>query len=111
MPNAKCSRLIAFAALLPFAVPPANSQVLYGSLVGNVTDPSNAGVFGAIVRITHTETNESRQAQTSDTGVYSFPAIPAGTYTVDVSKSGFQTATSQKIAVRNNSVVRVDVTL
>jgi hypothetical protein len=114
MPEAKCSRLLAFAVsllILPFTVPPAHSQVLYGSLVGNVTDPSGAGVFGAIVRITHVEMNESRQTQTNEAGVYSFPAILAGTYAVEVSKSGFQTTTRQEIAVRNNSVVRVDVAL
>src|ERR1700730_11369398 len=109
MAKAKCSGLIAL--ILSLAVQPAHSQVLYGSLVGNVTDPSNAAVSEAIVRITHMETNESRQAQTSDTGVYSFPAILAGTYAVEVRKSGFQTATRQEVAVRNNSVVRVDVTL
>jgi hypothetical protein len=114
MPKAKYTRLIAFAAsslILPCAVQPAHSQVLYGSLVGNVTDPSSAGVFGAIVRITQLETNQSRQTQTSDTGIYSFPAIPAGAYAVEVRKSGFQTATRQEVAVRNNSVVRVDFTL
>src|ERR1035437_9539070 len=78
-PKARSFRSIAFAALLlllSFAVQPAHSQVLYGSLVGNVTDASKAGVAGATVRITQVETNESRQAQTNDTGIYSFPVFP-----------------------------------
>ena len=32
------------------------AQVLYGTLVGNVTDPSGAAVPGADVKITHIET-------------------------------------------------------
>src|SRR5580693_4901395 len=85
--KAKSSRLIALAAslmILPFTAQLAHSQVLTGSLVGNVTDPSSAGVPGAAVKITQVETNESREGLTNDAGVFSFPAIPAGTYTVEV---------------------------
>src|SRR5579871_5348429 len=84
-------------------------QILYGSLLGNVTDASGSAVPGAAVRITQTETGEARESRTNDTGVYSFPAIPAGTYSVEIRKDGFQTATRQSVAVINNSAVRVDV--
>jgi hypothetical protein len=94
-----------------FAVQPARSQVLYGSMVGNVSDESRAVVPGATVKITHTETNESREGQTNDVGVYSFATIFAGTYEVVISKAGFQTATRRGVAVTTNSVVRVDVML
>jgi hypothetical protein len=114
MPKAKSSRLIALAASLlifPFTIHLAHSQILFGSLVGNVTDPSGAGVPAAAVKIVQVETNESREAQTNDTGVFSFPAIPAGTYTVEIRKAGFQTAIQKEIVVQNNSVVRVDSAL
>src|SRR5580692_12700937 len=97
--------------ILPFTAQLAHSQVLTGSLVGNVTDPSSAGVPGAAVKITQVETNESRDGQTNDTGVFSFPAIPAGTYTVEVRKNGFQMATQKEVVVRSNTVVRVDSAL
>jgi len=87
------------------------AQILYGYLVGNVTDASHAAVPGATVRITQTETNESRETQTNDAGLYSFPSIPAGTYRVEVRKDAFQTATTNGVAVINNATVRVDVTL
>jgi hypothetical protein len=92
-------------------VPAAGAQVLYGSLVGNVTDPSSAAVVGASVQITQKDTRQSRQAETDAAGVYSFPSIPAGTYTVEIRKSGFKTATSQEVTVLNDTVVRVDVAL
>jgi hypothetical protein len=114
MLNVERSRLAAFAAallLFPFTFHLAHSQILFGSLVGNVTDPSGAGVAGATVKITQVETNEFRQAQTNETGLFSFPAIPAGTYTVEVHKGGFQTAIQRQIAVQNNTAVRADFAL
>jgi len=66
----------------------AQAQVLTGSLVGDVTDASGAAVPGATVKITQAETNEARQSATNESGAFSFPAIPAGTYSVEVLKSG-----------------------
>jgi hypothetical protein len=90
---------------------PLKAQALYGSLVGNVTDASSASIPGASVKITQVETNESRESATNDAGVFSFPSIPAGTYTVEVHKTGFQTALQHEIVVRSNSVVRADTAL
>ncbi len=86
----------------------ANAQVLYGSIVGNVTDQSGAGVPDAKVTITQLETNQSRDTVTNDAGGYSFTNVLAGTYTVIVSKPGFQSFTAQNILVQLNSVVRVN---
>ena len=106
---------LAFAAalflLLPLVERFALAQVLYGSLVGNVTDPSSGGISGATVRITDVATNESRETRTGGTGVYSFPSIPAGTYTVEVRVNGFQTATERDIVVRSSTTVRADFAL
>lgn len=89
----------------------ARSQALYGSLVGTVTDASNAAVPGAAVRITRLETNESREATTNQAGVYNFPSIPSGTYDVVVSKDSFKTFTERGVVVSLSSVVRVDGSL
>lgn len=114
MAKAKRSRFIALGVslvIVSFAARLAHSQILFGSLVGNVTDPSHAGVPGAGVKITQVETNESREVQTNDTGVFSFPAIPAGTYTVEIRRTGFETTTEREVVVTNNTVVRVDSAL
>lgn len=89
----------------------ARGQVLYGSLVGNVTDQTGAAVPAASVQVTHTETSEVRTATTNDAGVYSLPTIPAGSYTVAVTKGGFRTFRAEAVEVRVNSVVRVDAGL
>jgi hypothetical protein len=100
--------LLAAALLLPIS---ASAQTLYGTLVGNVTDETGLAVPGATVKITHAETNLVREATTNSTGGYNFPNIPTGTYQVDVSLTGFQSASSRGIVVRQSTSVRVDVRL
>lgn len=87
------------------------AQVLYGSLVGTVTDSSGLAVPGASVTITQAETNQSREATTNATGAYIFPNLAAGTYQVDVALTGFQSFRARDIVVRQNTAVRVDARL
>ena len=87
------------------------AQVLYGSLVGNVTDETGAAIPGATVTITHRETGASREGVTDGTGAYRFPALQSGTYTVTVKLSGFRTFTRSEIALTLNTVTRVDAAL
>src|SRR4029077_4579491 len=99
----------AFTASL--LVQTVHGQALYGSLVGNVTDPSTASVPGAKVKITHVDTNQVRETQTNTDGRFSFPTIPPGTYEVEISREGFQTITRRDIPVTINTTVRVDATM
>ncbi len=105
------SVLVCLCVALLLSAHPVAAQVLYGSIVGNVKDSSEAAVAGATVTITNTQTNESRQSLTNDVGQYSFPTVQAGRYTVKVSKEGFTTFTQQEVIVTINSVSRVDVAL
>jgi outer membrane receptor protein involved in Fe transport len=90
---------------------PAVAQVLYGSIVGTVTDEANLAVPGATVTITHAETNQARETTSNETGNYVFPNVAAGTYRVDVTLPGFQSFRAQDIVVRLNTAVRVDARL
>src|SRR5262249_51657093 len=87
------------------------SQVLYGSIVGNVTDTNGAVVAGATITITHKETGQSREGVSDTSGSYDFPTLLAGTYTIKVSKSGFKTLTRDNIAVTLNNVTRADISV
>jgi hypothetical protein len=105
--------LFATAALVTLCGLPisAAAQVLYGSLVGTVTDESGAGVPGATVTITHHETNASRETVTDSTGAYRFPTVQSGTYTVTVQLTGFRTFTRAAVPVTLNTAARVDAAL
>lgn len=90
---------------------PCQAQVLYGSIVGNVTDGTGAAIPGADVTVIHQETNRSRQTLTDETGAYDFPTISTGSYTVKISMPGFKEFAKTNVQVMLNSVARVDVAL
>lgn len=89
----------------------ALSQVLFGSLVGNVVDSTGAAVSGAAVKITETATGQTRELETNAVGSYTISTVPQGTYDVSVSKVGFRAFLSRAVTVRLNTVVRVDAAL
>ena len=47
--------LVALCGLATFAATPIHAQILYGSIVGNVTDAQGAVVPAAMVTVTHKE--------------------------------------------------------
>ncbi|HEU5412002.1 MAG TPA: carboxypeptidase regulatory-like domain-containing protein [Candidatus Acidoferrales bacterium] len=61
------------------------------SLRGVVTDPSNAAVPNATVRLTNTDTNTQRTTTTDQQGSYVFAEVVPGHYTLDVTANGFST--------------------
>ncbi len=97
--------------LLSTAPPRAHAQVLYGSIVGSITDPSHAPVPGANVDFRQRETNQTRQTVTNDAGTYNFPTLSAGTYDVKIAKPGFQTMTVEAVQVAVDQTARVDAIL
>ena len=90
---------------------PAYAQALFGSMVGTVSDSSQAAVPGALVAIRDLGTNETRSTTTSATGTFSFEAIPPANYEVTVKKAGFHPADRLGVVVNVNSVTRQDVQL
>jgi Carboxypeptidase regulatory-like domain/TonB dependent receptor-like, beta-barrel len=101
------------AVLVSFAIgaSSADAQVLYGSIVGNVTDATGAAVPGATVTIEQTETKLKRELVTDAAGAYHFAAVPTGTYTISVTLTGFRSFGRPGVPVSLNSVARVDAKL
>jgi hypothetical protein len=89
-------RRASVAAGLPFLVlcaalilRQAEAQTLYGTLVGNISDPSNAAISGAKVVVVNTATGFTREVTTDDRGGYVMSDLEAGTYRVTVTAAGF----------------------
>src|SRR5262249_19589168 len=89
----------------------SNAQALYGSIVGAVKDRSDAVIPGATVKITHKETNQTRETAASMTGSFNFPTVQTGTYEITVSKMGFKAYTRSGLKVTLNNITRSDITL
>jgi outer membrane receptor protein involved in Fe transport len=87
------------------------AQVLYGSLVGTVTDQSGAVVPGAQVAATQIQTGQVRQDTTDQSGRYSIVNLLPGTYNVAVDAKGFKKFQQQNLTVTPNVVSRTDVHL
>jgi len=89
----------------------ASSQTLYGSLTGNVTDPSGGSVPNAKIEILNVATGITRQVTTDDKGSYLVSDLQPGTYRVTVSAPAFQTRIQEGLLVDVNTVRRLDVSL
>jgi hypothetical protein len=109
--NAVIPVVFLFLAVSAVVTNGANAQTLYGSIVGTVTDTSGALVPDAAVKATQTQTNETRIAATNGAGVYALWTLPAGTYVVSISKSGFSNFEVDDIELIINTTVRVDAKL
>jgi hypothetical protein len=82
-----------------------------GSISGLVTDSSGAVIAGTKVIATDTQTGVQTTVITDAKGFYSLPALPVGTYDLQVSQIGFKTYTETGLVINANSALRVDATL
>ena len=94
-----------------FAVPGVLLADVTGSILGVVRDPSKAVIKGAQVSVTNTQTNFSEKTLSAEDGSYRFLALPAGTYTLNVTAAGFEQFNDTGIVVKVNDQLRVDVSL
>src|SRR5688500_18677922 len=102
--------------VLVFGLPrTAQGQTLTSSatLSGSVADPTGAPVSNATVTVKGEGTGITRVFQTSDEGTFSFPLLPAGTYTLTVQAAGFKTVEQRAItlAVGQSAVQNVTLTV
>jgi len=102
---------LAMALVVPLGSDRLRAQILYGTLVGNVTDGTGAVIPGAQVTITNEGTAVTREGEANAAGAYQFPTLATGTYRVEVRSDGFSTFTTTGVAVGVNNVTRVDVEL
>jgi hypothetical protein len=59
------------------------------SISGTVEDKQAAVIPGATVTLTNQATGEKRDVQTNETGLYAFPSLVPGIYSIKVSAKGF----------------------
>jgi hypothetical protein len=90
---------------------PGQAQSGRGTLTGSISDSSGATLSGASLDLKETNTGSGYSAETSDQGLYTFPQLPPGTYTLAVSSPGFQSYTQKGITVNVGSTATVDVVL
>ena len=97
------------AAVLLFLPLVLAAQGYFGTVSGELTDPSGAVVAGAKVVLTDQAKGFTYTANSDSAGRYLFTSIPPGLYTVTVSVSGFQTEerTGIKVNVSENATANL----
>ncbi len=89
----------------------AFSQAVNGTIVGTVTDASGAVIAGAKVTLTEVNTKIVHAGTTNDSGTFSFPDLPPGTYDVAAEMAGFKKETKTGLILEANNSPRADLKL
>jgi hypothetical protein len=94
-----------------FGVPKVKAQQVFGSIDGNVKDPSGALISAGTVTITETTKNVVYETTTNASGFYAQGQLVPGTYKVIIEARGFSKAASTELTVNVDEVTRFDATL
>ena len=82
-----------------------------GGVTGTITDATGAVLSGVTVTISGTALMGTRTVTSSSEGLYRFPAVPPGDYSLLFSRQGFTTTTRNGIHVGSGFTATVDVML
>ena len=101
--------VVALAVLMLAAAIPAAGQLLTSRVDGRVLDQTGAVVPGVTVTLTNADTNVSRETATNSSGLYVFPNVSQGTYSVEVTADGFKAALVEDVQVALGAPANVDI--
>src|SRR3989442_3641127 len=82
-----------------------------GTISGFVQDDTKGVLPGVEIQAVQDGTGLNRSVISTETGTYTIPSLPPGTYTLTFSLPGFQTVNSRNIIVNATERVTVSVTL
>jgi hypothetical protein len=89
-------RFLRLALFVVFAVPiNLLAQTSFTSVRGTIADNSGAMIPNAQVSLKNTATNAELTGSTDSAGLFQFPQVTPGTYTITVTASGFAPSTKQ----------------
>lgn len=81
------------------------------SLSGSVADRNGAAVPGATVTLTNPSTGFNRSVTTSSDGNFNFPAVPAGTYKLEVKAANFKSVVNNTLKLQVDLPVELKLSL
>src|SRR5262245_59871367 len=88
---------------------PCFGQTL-GTISGDVKDGTGALIPGATVTVVNKATNATRTTVTNAVGLFDFPALPPGSYSLKAELEGFKTGT-RDLELQVQQTVRVNFTM
>ena len=89
----------------------AAAQEYRATLAGRVTDEQAAALPGVTVTATHTDTGTKSETVTDASGLYTFPLLPPGDYSVSAELSGFARTLRERVPLSAGQRVSIDLAL
>ena len=108
--TAQSLRRLAIGLLVTFGLAagvPGLAQSGRGTLTGTVTDANGAALQGASLNLSEANTGSRYNAVSGPEGLFTFPELPPGTYSLAVAAPGFQSYTQNGITVSVGSTATV----
>lgn len=99
------------AMVLTICMAPLFGQEFRATISGHVFDGSGAAVAGAQIQATNVASNESTNARSDTSGVYTLPFLRPGVYRITVRNDGFKTFVRDNINAQVGQIVGLDITL
>lgn len=90
---------VAALALFAFGALPGWAQTASGSVTVQVRDQSGAVLPGAQLKLVNLATQSVRTGASQGQGAYTFVNVPPGTYSLSVTRQGFQTTVFRSVTV------------
>jgi len=89
------------------------AQSNFGTIAGTITDPDGGAVAGAVVQAKHIATGTFYKIESSRTGTFTMPQLPAGTYEISVPAIGFtfDPYIKKDIVIEAGQTLRADIRL
>jgi hypothetical protein len=107
----RASKVLAACVFLCLVAADLPAQSLYGTLTGVVSDPSQALVGQAAVKLRDERSGSLRETVTNREGYYTFASVPVGSYELTVSAPGFELYRQTSIALGGGERRNINVTL
>ncbi len=108
--NFFCALFLILTAAFMFNPGIARADVT-GAISGQVQDPSGGVIAGVHVTVTNIQTNLTLQTVSGADGSYRFLALPAGTYRLTATGSGFEEFVTNDIVVNVNDQLRINISM
>ncbi|MBI4874879.1 MAG: carboxypeptidase regulatory-like domain-containing protein [Acidobacteria bacterium] len=101
----------AIAAIIALGAGCLCAQDARGTILGRVTDPSEAVIAGAEVRVTNSATGVTAVARTNQAGNYVLAYLLTGAYRLEAEIAGFKKFLRERIEVRIGDTLEIDIAM
>ena len=96
---------LAIAGLLP---PAATAQQATANVNGVVKDPNGAAIANAQIELTNVNTGVVRKTSTTSDGIYNFPSVVPGAYSMQASATGFSAVSQPAVTLEVGQTATFD---